>query len=211
MHSSVVWSSGQTQSDKQPRFTLSLQTLALTAMLLNLFSVAKVSYFTSLSWKFLSALLKKKKKAKPNNQTKNIPSWIPRTEINVSWSSRYSTAFARLKGWLIHTLYTYKLFWKEREQYMPGNSQLDSRACWSEQAHAHRSRCLFALSECHVSPTQLISEMRGVVKWLCSIQSDRGIHLNIALLRINSSWRKFQNKMPVRDREREKERERRKF
>lgn len=102
-----------------------------------------------------------------------------------------------------YTLYLYKLFWKEREQYMPGNSQLDSRACWSEQAHAHRSRCLFALSQCHVSPTQPISEIRGVVKRRWGIQSDRGIHFNVSFLRISSSWRKFQNKMPMCERERE--------
>lgn len=64
---------------------------------------AKINCFTPLSWKFLLALVKKR-------NYKNIPSWIPRTEINISWLSRYSTAFAGLKGWLIHTLYTYKSY-----------------------------------------------------------------------------------------------------
>lgn len=53
--------------------------------------------------------IKKTNEKNPNNQTKNIPSWIPRREINVSWLSRYSTAIARLKGWLIHTLHTYQV------------------------------------------------------------------------------------------------------
>lgn len=50
-----------TNPTEQPRFTLSLQTVGLTTMLLNLFSVAKINCFASLSWKFLSALLGKKK------------------------------------------------------------------------------------------------------------------------------------------------------
>lgn len=57
---------------KQPQSSLSLWTAGLTIVLLNLFPVAKINCFTSLSWKFLLALVKKKPKR--NNQTKNIPS-----------------------------------------------------------------------------------------------------------------------------------------
>lgn len=101
----VVWSSGLTQPSRNcPGLpSPSDNHSAKSSLRCWLPIYAKINCFTPWSWKFLLALVKKRK-------YKNIPSWIPRTEINISWLSRYSTAFAGLKGWLIHTLYTYKSY-----------------------------------------------------------------------------------------------------